>query len=648
MFDSPIDRHRRTKKSLLPFWLLIVTILIVFGYCLYATVGPNPPIIVSKATTHLTAPLGKDGLPDCAAVLLADAMKGVTPETNAAVPLLEAMDIKEFDKLDPSEKDNLKLVFDEIGAEWPPDETLAIPSPFSKEVRIGAVRLYRERVQRPADIEIVNIGGGNKTEGDESAEVSWGDDCCGISDEEFWRLSDEEVANDERAQFYYDSMLDRPWSRNDLPFLADWFDENASAIDHLVAGLERAGWGLPKAAWVRGESDPSTWLDVATMSTARQSARILVTRTHFRIGQQDWRGARSDALAISKLAAHYATGPFLLDQLTSTAFDGMGLPAIQQLALAPDTPAEELRALLSEFDSIGPASRMADVMDRGERYYGLSEVIAWANSSDIDGRLKGYLDYIGFMGSSNPASLNLQVLGRFSIDWNVVLRLLDATYDQVVAAAKIPNGRDRRAALALIDAEIHAAAERVQSTASGFERIWTSAARGELAADVFVSISAMQYVTYFAIEDRNRIDRALTRTAIALAIHRAEHGGYPESLDDLVPDVLATSPVDPVYGGPLGYRRTDDGFLVYSIGFNGVDDGGSSDGEAVGFGRQVFEGIFVNEQSDPAEAADLATKIPKGADDLSLRAPLPIKPWPWEKPPGDGSSAASVESSPGD
>jgi hypothetical protein len=59
----------------------------------------------------------------------------------------------------------------------------------------------------------------------------------------------------------------------------------------------------------------------------------------------------------------------------------------------------------------------------------------------------------------------------------------------------------------------------------------------------------------------------LARTAIALERCRLAHGEYPESLDALAPQFIA--------GGPLKYRRTQDGqFVLYSIGWNETDDGG--------------------------------------------------------------------------
>jgi hypothetical protein len=67
----------------------------------------------------------------------------------------------------------------------------------------------------------------------------------------------------------------------------------------------------------------------------------------------------------------------------------------------------------------------------------------------------------------------------------------------------------------------------------------------------------------------------LARTAIALERCRLAHGEYPESLDALAPQFIARVPHDVIGGGPLKYRRTQDGqFVLYSIGWNETDDGG--------------------------------------------------------------------------
>ena len=73
------------------------------------------------------------------------------------------------------------------------------------------------------------------------------------------------------------------------------------------------------------------------------------------------------------------------------------------------------------------------------------------------------------------------------------------------------------------------------------------------------------------------MDDALIRTAIvALATEqfRLEHRRWPESLDQLVPSYLSAVPHDPFLPAPLKLRKFSDGLFIYSVGYDGHDDGG--------------------------------------------------------------------------
>ena len=77
---------------------------------------------------------------------------------------------------------------------------------------------------------------------------------------------------------------------------------------------------------------------------------------------------------------------------------------------------------------------------------------------------------------------------------------------------------------------------------------------------------------YFAFT-QSSLDRA--RVACALERHRLAEGEYPATLDALAPRFMEKLPHDIINGQPLHYRRTDGGrFLLYSVGWNGTDDGG--------------------------------------------------------------------------
>jgi hypothetical protein len=75
-------------------------------------------------------------------------------------------------------------------------------------------------------------------------------------------------------------------------------------------------------------------------------------------------------------------------------------------------------------------------------------------------------------------------------------------------------------------------------------------------------------------ESRARTREALEQVGFALAAHRADHGTYPDSLSALTPKYISRMPNDLYTEQPLNYRRQGAGFLLYSVGENGVDDGG--------------------------------------------------------------------------
>ncbi|MCP5519174.1 MAG: hypothetical protein H7A45_18170 [Verrucomicrobiales bacterium] len=78
--------------------------------------------------------------------------------------------------------------------------------------------------------------------------------------------------------------------------------------------------------------------------------------------------------------------------------------------------------------------------------------------------------------------------------------------------------------------------------------------------------------------------REIIVTAIALKRFHLRHAEWPASLDELVPGLLPETPVDWMDGRPLRYRREPEGgFLLYSVGSDGRDDGGdprTEDGRA--------------------------------------------------------------------
>ena len=86
---------------------------------------------------------------------------------------------------------------------------------------------------------------------------------------------------------------------------------------------------------------------------------------------------------------------------------------------------------------------------------------------------------------------------------------------------------------------------------------------------------------------------ALTRTAVtSLAIerYRLAKSDLPSKLDDLVPTYLTAIPQDPFDDKPLRYKKLAKGYVVYSVGEDGEDNGGAeknSEGYRVGKGTDI-------------------------------------------------------------
>ncbi|HTB83401.1 MAG TPA: hypothetical protein VK742_07100 [Candidatus Sulfotelmatobacter sp.] len=83
--------------------------------------------------------------------------------------------------------------------------------------------------------------------------------------------------------------------------------------------------------------------------------------------------------------------------------------------------------------------------------------------------------------------------------------------------------------------------------------------------------------------------RRVVIAAIALKRFQLKHGAWPQTLNELAPEFIVSVPVDPFDGKPLRYHPNPDGtYLLYSVGEDGVDDGGDPTSPATGSGRVSY------------------------------------------------------------
>jgi hypothetical protein len=100
--------------------------------------------------------------------------------------------------------------------------------------------------------------------------------------------------------------------------------------------------------------------------------------------------------------------------------------------------------------------------------------------------------------------------------------------------------------------------------------------------------------------DRITQSSAVLRTAeTALAVERyrlANRGQLPSDLNALTPDLLLRVPADPFDGRPLRYTRLAKGYVVYSVGIDGQDNGGKESERALKASEDGTDITFIVER----------------------------------------------------
>jgi hypothetical protein len=91
---------------------------------------------------------------------------------------------------------------------------------------------------------------------------------------------------------------------------------------------------------------------------------------------------------------------------------------------------------------------------------------------------------------------------------------------------------------------------------------------------VVAKVFAPALVRIAELDLRFRAHLDLARTALAIERHRLATGKVPAQLADLIPTYLEQVPIDPFDGQPIRYRRTEPGYVLYSIMEDGKDNGG--------------------------------------------------------------------------
>jgi hypothetical protein len=474
---------------------------------------------ISKETTYVTEPVDKDGYIDYARALNQRLRQGVTTQNNANVLLWKAIGPK------PEHKTISAEFFQELGMQVPPEKG---------DYFIDLDRYVMDRLK----IE------------------SWSEEFKDITIDQLNRA------------------MERPWTTKEYPNLASWLEANEKALALVVEASKRTQYYSPliPSKTEKGSSGLISALLDPGPQKCRHMAGTLATRAMLRLSQGKYDDAWQDLLACHRLGRLVGRSAFLIDGLIGIAIDGVARRGEIAFLDSARLNAKKLQNCLGDVQMLPPFPGFADKVELGERFVFLDCVML------ID--RYGMQSLKALAADALPADPNgLEKAFQKGIDWDEALKNGNLLCDRMSTALREKNPKLRRKTLEKIDEDVNAYLKEQKSklaTPKGQPDVLGGGAKGmgKAIGAVLIGILVPSVDKMHRAWDRVQQEQDNLQVAFVLAWYHCDHGHYPKTLDALAPKYLKQIPQDIFSGKPLIYRPSEKGFLLYSVGYNGKDDGG--------------------------------------------------------------------------
>ena len=509
--------------------IIVLAILAILAAIRFIPVPP-PGLEISRETTYVTEPITADGEVDFAAAINARMSEGVTPETNAMIGLLEA--------LGPGAVDD-ERVYELLGME---------PLPEGGEYFVS-LEEYVKTNPPPEPAE-------HKPNSQDN-EPSMKDNMLDQVPETFQATENDPLERAKRALKDFAFSLN---THNKHNWARDYLNANEAALDRIVSASENTHVYYPMLPSVENDSllinanmkHLGLLRDAATRLSQRAAARLSRGRI-----EEGW----TDLAAVYRLSVLlFNRRGTLVHYLSAISIRGIADNALRRSANA-DMPGDSVRNLIDRFRALPSLSLPGSESLLADRIAALQALI---HIADRDASwAEGYRAGI-----------------RVEPNVNRMLRGFNMRFDPVESALTIDDWALRRAAL---DRAMSGLDERRQTLIGEMNRknyfhyLLPKWCLRDECADVILSIFTTMYLPVFnkfgySIANVTA-DARLTEAVLALRLYHDDHGEYPETLDALAPKYLSDVPLDPFTGKPLAYDRTEDGYMLRSLGEDGKDDG---------------------------------------------------------------------------
>ncbi len=480
----------------------------------------EPKFTLNKETTYITGPLDNDGYVDYETALNEKLAEGVDPQKNANVLLWQAL--------------------------RPEPKNFPMPAEFFRWLKSAEPPRRGEYfldLSRYAKVKL-ELQAGKPTE------------------EVFTQRS---------------RTTQRRWVAKDYPYIAAWLKANEKPLALVLQATQRLDYHNPM---VSNKSGDEGWYGLigALMPGAvkcyREVAPALAARAMLHAGEGRFDACWQDLLTCERLGRLIARGAEYNEYLLGIGIIQVASDAELALLDYARPTAKQARTWQRDLERLSPIPAVADKVDLGMRYTFLDTVMLARRHPVKTLRLIEILKGHRSPPLPNPDPEPSPAVVA-SLDWDAILCTGNAWFDRVVAAQRIKDRAQRQKELDRVEEELKQdalpPAEVIKSLRqeNGRDNAITKKLMATLIDFRAATILWMQrYADLHEQRQRN------LHLAFALAAYRGEHKRYPDKLDVLAPKYVAEIPSDLFSGKTMIYRPLGNGYLLYSVGVNGRDDGG--------------------------------------------------------------------------
>ncbi len=471
-------------------------------------------VTISRETTFITAPLRPDGYPDYLEALNQHASQGVTPDNNAAVLLWQIVGPA---KIPPARREEY---FKRLGIKPLPEKGDYFQTPEE----------YRKAHQPQGAAGHLMAG----------------------------EAEDQAEKNELTA-------ASRPWSAQEFPELAAWLAANDKALDRFVEASKRPRSYGPMI------SDSGLFMNVAQPEANEfpTAAHALAVRAVFRIQLGRLEQAFQDDLACHRLSILMEQNPTIIGNLVAGSIDWRVGRVDQCLLWNAGTKREQLLSMREQLASLPKPARVPDAVNLGERFL-LLDCICYCHR--IGYPLTGEIGKSGGEQHDWTKMRNgaLDVL----IDWNRILREGNDQYGTMLEAFNKSTPKEKMTALDSIERDQYLRKQNsvdwlIQLT--NFYCDASTAATNRIRDRLFALVVSSPF--WARLDQTREARRKLIDLGFALAIYKSDHDAYPDKLAELSPQYIKAVPKDIFSDAELHYTKKGSGYLLYSVGPDGKDDG---------------------------------------------------------------------------